>query len=259
MFETEGRRVGRRPFSCLGPPILTTACLALIVTGLFGAGLANGVSAVSSGAVPSRVKDKYSERAEEAALVLDEVMATPESGIPEWLLEEAHCLAVIPHVVKVGFVFGGRHGRGLVSCRVDGGWSRPSFLSITGGSFGLQIGAQATDFILVFANRRAAERLTENKFTLGGDASVAAGPVGRTASAGTDVKLQTEIYSYSRSRGLFAGLSLEGSSLATDDNANSTVYGGDPEPEDLLFSVGDIPSGVAPFIESLARNAPGEP
>jgi lipid-binding SYLF domain-containing protein len=204
-------------------------------------------------------RDKFSDRAEEAGIVLDEVMGTPESSIPEWLLDEAHCIAVIPNVVKVGFVFGGRHGRGLVSCRVDGRWSRPSFLSITGGSFGLQIGGQATDFILVFANRKAAERLTEDKFTLGGDASVAAGPVGRTASAGTDIKLQTEIYSYSRSRGLFAGLSLEGSSLATDDDANAIVYGRGTEPEDLLFSLGDVPDGLSIFVDSLARNAPGSP
>ena len=202
--------------------------------------------------------DKYADRAEEAGIVLAEVMGTPEASIPEWLLDEAHCLAVIPNVVKVGFMFGGRHGRGLVSCRVEGEWSRPSFVSLTGGSFGLQIGGQATDFILVFANRKAAERLTENKFTLGGDASVAAGPVGRTASAGTDVKLQTEIYSYSRSRGLFAGVSLEGSSLATDDNANEEIYGEGVEPEDLLFDAGDIPQKVASFVESLEQYAPVE-
>lgn len=201
--------------------------------------------------------DKYTDRATEAATVLDEVMGTAESAIPEWLLEEAHCVAVIPGVVKVGFVFGGRYGRGLVSCRVGDGWSRPSFIAITGGSFGLQIGGQATDFILVFANRRAAERLTENKFTLGGDASVAAGPVGRTASAGTDIKLQTEIYSYSRSRGLFAGLSLEGSTLYTDDEANEDVYGDGADPEGLLFTGGGgIPAGVSRFVEALARHAP---
>lgn len=200
--------------------------------------------------------DKYSDRAEEAGIVLDEVMGTPEASIPEWLLNEAHCVAVIPNVVKVGFVFGGRHGRGLVSCRIGGKWSRPSFVRITGGSFGLQIGAQATDFILVFANRKAAERLTENKFTLGGDASIAAGPVGRTASAGTDIKLQTEIYSYSRSRGLFAGLSLEGASLGTDEDANWDVYGGRVEPEDLLFNAGDIPQDVAGFVEALERHVP---
>lgn len=241
-------------FSHLWRSALPRACYFVVVAGLL-------LPVHAAGGEPNHpvapAGDKYADRAEESAIVLDEVMGTPESSIPEWLLEEAHCLAVIPGVVKVGFVFGGRHGRGLVSCRIDSGWSRPSFVSITGGSFGLQIGAQATDFVLVFANRKAAERLTENKFTLGGDASVAAGPVGRTASAGTDVKLQTEIYSYSRSRGLFAGLSLEGSSLATDDNANREVYGGRIEPEDLLFSSGDVPVGVAPFVNSLERHAPG--
>jgi len=213
-------------------------------------------ASTSGETVSGAAADKYSERAEEAGIVLDEVMGTPEASIPEWLLNEAHCVAVIPSVVKVGFVFGGRHGRGLVSCRVGGKWSRPSFVRITGGSFGLQIGAQATDFILVFSNRKAAERLTEDKFTLGGDASIAAGPVGRTASAGTDIKLQTEIYSYSRSRGLFAGLSLEGASLGTDEDANWDVYGGRVEPEDLLFSSGDIPRDVAGFVEALERHVP---
>jgi len=230
--------------------------LFLVTTVFLVPRLARGTDPGAPAPTAAEARDKYSERAEEAGIVLEEVMGTPESSIPEWLLDEAHCLAVIPNVVKVGFVFGGRHGRGLVSCRIDGGWSRPSFVSITGGSFGLQIGAQATDFILVFANRKAAERLTENKFTLGADASIAAGPVGRTASAGTDVKLQTEIYSYSRSRGLFAGLSLEGSSLSTDEDANWDVYGDRVEPEDLLFSAGDMPGAVARFVESLERHAP---
>ncbi len=232
--------------------------LALAATGLLVPGLAHGTNPRAPAPTPAEASDKYADRAEEASIVLDEVMDTHEASIPEWLLNEAHCIAVIPNVVKVGFIFGGRHGRGLVSCRVGAKWSRPSFVRITGGSFGLQIGAQATDFILVFANRKAAERLTEGKFTLGGDASIAAGPVGRTASVATDIKLQTEIYSYSRSRGLFAGLSLEGSSLGTDEDANWDVYGDRVEPEDLLFSAGDIPRDVARFVEALESHAPIE-
>ena len=242
----------------LYPPLAARGlvCLALAAAVLFIPGLTSDASTAAP--APLAPGDKYADRAEEAGIVLDEVMGTPEASIPEWLLDEAHCLAVIPNVVKVGFIFGGRHGRGLVSCRVDGRWSRPSFVRITGGSFGLQIGAQATDFILVFANRKAAERLTEDKFTLGGDASIAAGPVGRTASAGTDIKLQTEIYSYSRSRGLFAGLSLEGASLGTDEDANWDVYGGRVEPEDLLFDSGDIPPDLARFVEALERHVPAD-
>ena len=200
---------------------------------------------------------KLGERAVDAAAVLDEVMGTPEATIPESLIEGSRCVAVIPGVVKVGFIVGGRHGRGLLSCRVGGGWSRPSFVAITGGSFGLQIGAQATDFVLVFANERAARDLTSRKITLGGDASVSAGPVGRTAEAATDATLRTEIYSYSRSRGLFAGLSLEGASLSVDETANDAVYRQNIAADDLLFdSGGSVPNEVAPFLRALQRHDP---
>ncbi len=202
------------------------------------------------------VPDKFAERARNAAVVLEEVMNTPEQSIPNSLLAEAQCVAVIPGVKKIGFGLGGRYGRGLVSCRSGGGWSRPSFVSLAGGSFGLQIGAQSTDFVLIFANERAAERLLERKFTMGGGASVSAGPVGRTAEVGTDVKLQTEIYSYSRSRGLFAGVSLEGASLATDENANEDVYGRGIGPEELLFGRGGaLPAELAVFVRNLERFA----
>ncbi len=208
---------------------------------------------------PAHAQDleKLGERAEDAAAVLNAVMGTPENTIPAALLRDARCVAVIPGVVKVGFIFGGRHGRGLLSCRVGDGWSRPSYIAITGGSFGLQIGAQATDFVLVFTNERAARALTSHKITLGGDASVSAGPVGRTAEAATDATLRTEIYSYSRSRGLFAGLSLEGSSLGVDDEANQAVYETDVDPDVLLFDAGgEVPNEVAPFLRALQRHDP---
>jgi lipid-binding SYLF domain-containing protein len=183
-------------------------------------------------------------------------MGTPEQSIPDSLLAEAQCVAVIPGVKKVGFGFGGRYGRGLVSCRTEGGWSRASFVSLAGGSIGLQIGAQSTDFVMVFSNEQAARRLLERRFTMGGDASVSAGPVGRTVEAGTDVKLQTEIYSYSRSRGLFAGASLEGASLATDKDANEDVYGRGIGPEELLFGRGGaLPAELAAFVRNLEKFA----
>lgn len=200
---------------------------------------------------------KLGERAEDAAAVLDEVMSTPEATIPASLMRDARCIAVIPRVVKVGLIFGGRHGRGLLSCRLASGWSRPSYVLITGGSFGLQIGAQATDFVLVFTNERAAKALSSRKITLGGDASVSAGPVGRTAEAATDVTLRTEIYSYSRSRGLFAGLSLEGSSLGIDVEANEAVYEEGVGAESLLFDTGGtVPNEATPFLQALQRHDP---
>lgn len=216
------------------------------------------VGLLSLGAIASpQDLDKLGERALDAAAVLDEVMGTREATIPISLLRESRCIAVIPGVVKVGFIFGGRHGRGLLSCRVGSGWSRPSYLAITGGSFGLQIGAQATDFVLVFTNERAARALTSHKITLGGDASVSAGPVGRTAEAATDATLRTEIYSYSRSRGLFAGLSLEGSSLGIDDEANAAVYENQVAADGLLFdSGGSVPNEVVPFLRALQRHDP---
>ena len=200
---------------------------------------------------------KLGERAVEAATVLDEIMGTADYSIPKALFEGARCVAVIPRVVKVGFIFGGRHGRGLLSCRVGSGWSRPAYVGITGGSFGLQIGAQATDFVLIFSNERAAKALLTNKITMGGDASVSAGPVGRTVEAATDITFRTEIYTYSRSKGLFVGLSLEGASLGLDDEANEAVYEKGVTADGLLFSVGDqVPNEVAPFLRALQRHDP---
>lgn len=205
---------------------------------------------------PAQDMEKLRNRARDAGAVLDEVMETPERSIPASLLEDAVCVAVIPGVKKIGFIVGGRYGRGVVSCRADAGWSRPSFLSLGGGSIGLQIGGQSTDFVLVFVNRRAAEGLSENDFALGGDAAIAAGPVGRNAAAGTNYTLDAEIYSYSRSRGLFVGVSLEGAKLSPDQDANWAIYGERVLAEELLFgSGGPIPEAVESFVEALERYA----
>ncbi len=246
------RRASNIPVACRTMKIsLSTARRSLVVALVLACLLATPTGAVAQDL------EKLAERAVDAAAVLDEIMGTPEAAIPESLLEGSRCVAVIPRVVKVGFIFGARHGRGLLSCRVGGGWSRPSYIAITGGSFGLQIGAQATDFVLVFANERAARALTTNKITLGGDASVSAGPVGRTAEASTDVSFRTEIYSYSRSRGLFAGISLEGASLRVDEDANEAAYREAIDAEDLLFdSSGHVPDEVAPFLRALQRHDP---
>lgn len=238
---------------------LVALCAALLVVP-FLAGAFVPPAAGSPAAAPSQDLDKLRDRARDAAAVLDEVMDTPESAIPAGLLEDAVCVAVIPGVKKVGFIVGGRYGRGLASCRAGDGWSRPSFLSLGGGSIGLQIGGQSTDFVLVFMNRRAAEGLSEDDFTLGADAAVAAGPVGRNAAAGTNYTLDAEIYSYSRSRGLFVGVSLEGAKLSPDQDANWAVYGERVVPEELLFgSGGPIPGPAEAFVSALRRNARPRP
>jgi lipid-binding SYLF domain-containing protein len=157
--------------------------------------------------------------------VLEEIMAIPEEGIPPALLNNAKGIAIIPGVVKAGFILGGRHGSGILVVRdSQNGWSNPSFVTLTGGSIGWQVGVQSADIILVFKSKRSIDNIMKGKFTLGADASVAAGPVGRQAEAGTDVQLKAEIVSYSRTRGLFAGLSMEGAALQIDDEANDSFY-----------------------------------
>lgn len=170
--------------------------------------------------------DEGKEKVDLASVILDEIMQIPEKGIPPSLLANAAGIAIIPNVLKVGLVVGGRFGRGVLVLRnAGGGWSDPVFISLTGGSFGWQIGAQSTDVILVFKTARSIQGILNGKFTLGADAAVAAGPVGRNMSGAVDTTLRAEIYSYSRSRGLFAGVSLEGSALQVNDDANAAYYG----------------------------------
>jgi lipid-binding SYLF domain-containing protein len=161
-----------------------------------------------------------------AADVLDEIAGIPEQGIPSQLLREARGVAVVPGLIKVGLILGARHGRGVLMVRdPTGGWSNPVFVTLTGGSLGYQVGAQSSDIVLVFRSGKSVDGILKGKFTLGADAGVAAGPVGRRAEAATDARLKAEIFSYSRSRGAFIGVSLEGSALLIDDGANATYYG----------------------------------
>ncbi len=165
-------------------------------------------------------------RARDAVAVLDKVMRIPEQSIPQSMLDNAHAIAIVPNVVKAGFVVGGRFGRGLISVRGrDGTWSNPSFVTLAGGSFGFQAGVQSTDVVLVFVTQHGVDSIVHGKFTLGVDASIAAGPVGRTAEAATDGKLRAEIYSYSRARGLFAGVAFDGAVMKIDSHSNEAVYG----------------------------------
>jgi len=165
------------------------------------------------------------DRLDNAGKVLHEIMAAPDNGIPEEVLEHAKCVAVVPHMIKGGFVFGAENGRGVATCRTADGWSAPAFFAITGGSWGLQIGIEGVDLVMIIQNDRGMQRLLSSKFQLGADASAAAGPVGRHASADTDWKLNTEILTYSRAKGAFAGLTLTGASVRRDDDSMRAFYG----------------------------------
>ena len=199
---------------------------------------------------------KQEEKVKDAINVMDEIMAIPEEGIPPSLLNNAKGIAIIPGVIKAGFSIGGRGGKGiLVVHDTKTGWSNPAFITFAGGSVGWQIGAQSADIILVFRTKRSVDNLMKGKFTLGADASIAAGPVGRQAEAGTDIELKAEIVSYSRSRGLFAGLSVEGSSLQIDDEANWAFYNrGGISTKDILENKNiQVPSIVKKLQEVLSK------
>lgn len=170
-------------------------------------------------------KTDSTERLQNAGTVLKEIMDAPDKGIPGEVLEAAKCLIVVPHMVKGGFVFGGKHGRGVATCKNPKGWSAPAFISVGGGSWGLQIGVQGVDLVMLIMNDKGAQRLLASKFQVGGEASAAAGPVGRHASAGTDWKADTEILTYSRAKGAFAGATLEGAVIQQDDDSTVAIYG----------------------------------
>jgi lipid-binding SYLF domain-containing protein len=192
-------------------------------------------------------------RAENALRVLKEIMMAPDKRVPANLIQDAQAIAVIPDVIKAGLIIGGRHGVGLISVKgASGTWSNPSYVSMTGGSIGFQIGVQSTDAILVFRTQRGVDSIVHGKFTLGADASVAAGPVGRDAHAATDAQLKAEIYSYSRSRGLFAGVALDGSVLAIDNDANQAVYGDGMTPRRIFAGeVSNVPNAIVDFRDRL--------
>jgi len=200
--------------------------------------------------------EKEATKVQDATEVLTEIMAIPEKGIPPALLHNAYGIAVIPAVLKAGFVVGGRYGWGILAIRPkDGGWSSPTFVSLTGGSLGYQIGAQSTDIISVFKRGKSIDGIVKGKFTLGADAAIAAGPVGRHAEAATDVQLKAEIYSYSRSRGLFAGVALEGAALQIDHKSNVAFYGKKGiTPGDIFAGKGiAVPAAAEKFEQALTK------
>lgn len=203
---------------------------------------------------------KELERLENCGTVIKEIMDIPDD-IPQDLIDKAECIVVYPSVIKAAFVFGASYGRGAMTCRTGEGytgpWSAPTMMALEGGSFGLQLGGQATDFVLLVMNPRGAHAILKSKVKLGADASAAAGPKGRTASASTDVTLRAEVLSYSRARGLFAGLSLEGSTVRPDNDANQRVYGKKIEAESIVFKgAAAVPPSAQKMISYLNQKSP---
>ena len=192
-----------------------------------------------------------SARLQAAGTVLNEIMAAPDKGIPEEVLTGAKCIAVIPNLAKGGFVVGGEHGRGVVTCRTSHGWSAPAFISLGGGNFGLQAGAQSVDLVILFMNDKGVQGLLSSKFELSGEASATAGPVGRHASAGTDWKLNTEALSYSRSKGLFAGVAVDGAKIQQDVDSTVAMYGKDVPFRTTLSGKVHAPASAAPFLTAV--------
>src|SRR5580658_1706875 len=185
-------------------------------------------------------------RTHKAAQVFDEIMSAPDKGIPHDLLNKARCVAIIPGELKFAFIFGGNYGRGVATCRTAHGWSAPMYVAVDGGSVGYQIGGSSTDLVMLFMNDHALQSLLSDKFKLGGDASVAAGPVGRSADADTDLKLTSEILSYSRSKGVFAGVALDGTVVQADKSGDNSMYGHDVDRHEILNGKIAAPASAQP-------------
>jgi lipid-binding SYLF domain-containing protein len=230
------------------PPILSRAsCVRLVV--LILALLLVQVSWAED-------RDKLVDRVNSAGTVLQEIMAAPDSSIPDQILSSAQCVAVVPSLLKGGFIVGGSYGNGVASCRTPKGWSAPAFFRVEGGSFGLQIGGQAVDLVMVIMNDKGMRDLLEAKFKLGADASVAAGPVGRLAEGSTDWKMRAEVLTYSRARGVFAGITLNGAVIRQDQDDTRDFYGRMVPYKTILTGAIDAPSDSRPFLGALNKYAP---
>jgi len=192
------------------------------------------------------------DRLQNSVGVLHAIMSTPDKGIPEEVLSNAKCILVVPDLIKGGFIFGGKHGRGVATCRTAEGWSAPAFVSVGGGSWGLQIGVEDVDLVMLVMNDRGFQHLLSSKFELTGEGSVAAGPVGRHASAGTDWKMNTEVLTYSRSKGVFAGLTLEGAVVEQDDDSTRAIYGKDMEFRNILSGRVATPKSADAFLKAVS-------
>jgi SH3 domain-containing YSC84-like protein 1 len=219
------------------------------------------LSAMVVPAFAESAREKGISRIRGARHAFEDIMRAPDKGIPQELLDSAQCIAVIPGEKRAAFVFGGTYGRGLVTCRAGNSWSAPAFLMVSGGSFGFQIGGSSTDLIMIFRNRRGMDRLLSDKFTVGADATAAAGPVGRHAAAATDAEMHAQILTYSRSRGVFAGVSLNGAVVKPDRGADIAMYGADIEPKSILDGHVKVPAeahGLVDVISHSVREAGGK-
>jgi SH3 domain-containing YSC84-like protein 1 len=201
-------------------------------------------------------RDKVEDRVSEAGTVMNEIMGAPDKGIPEEILGSAECIAVVPSMLKGGFIVGASYGKGLASCKTANGWSAPAFFRVEGGSVGFQIGGQAVDLIMVIMNERGMRALLSSKFKLGADASVAAGPVGRHAEGATDWKMRAQVLTYSRARGVFAGISLDGAVIKQDRDDTRAFYGRMVPYRSLLTGQHPAPADANPFLETLRQYAP---
>lgn len=216
----------------------------LVLLGLAGT-VAPGLSAASRANDISRIQN--------SAQVFREIMSAPDKNIPHNLLQSARCVAIVPSDVKFAFFLGGDYGKGLATCRTGNGWSAPVFLKVEGGSFGFQFGGSSTDIVLLFMNNQALQHLLQTKFKLGAGASVAAGPVGRSTAAATDIGMHAEILSYSRSRGIFAGVSLNGNVVKADSNADRAMYGTDVTRQEIIDGKEPAPAAAKPLVHELAH------
>lgn len=206
-------------------------------------------------AIASSDREDDVKRDHKAAQVFQEIMSAPDKGIPQDLLESTKCIAIIPGDVKFAFIFGANYGRGLATCRTGHGWSAPMYIAVDGGSVGYQIGGSSTDLVMLFMNDHALHSLLSDKFKLGADASVAAGPVGRSANAGTDLKLTAEILSYSRSKGIFAGVSLEGAVVQADKSGDKAMYGDDVDRHEILSGKVAVPASARELLHEIGGYA----
>jgi len=206
---------------------------------------------LSTFAIAGSTQQDTTTRLQSAAVVMDEIMAAPDKGIPEEVLNGAKCIAVIPDMAKGGFIVGGEHGRGVVTCRTAKGWSAPAFISIGGGNFGFQAGAQSVDLIMLFMNDKGVQGLLTSKFELSGEASATAGPVGRHASAGTDWKMETEALSYSRTKGLFVGVAVDGAKIQQDKDSTVAIYGKDVNFRKTLSGSVHAPASTSTFLAAV--------
>lgn len=199
-------------------------------------------------------RDKVIARLDDSSKILNELLTAPDKGIPDKVFESAKCVAVVPSMVKGGFVFGAEHGRGVATCRTNRGWSAPAFFVITGGSWGLQIGVQSADMVLLIMNQQGMNDLLSSKFKLGANGSVAAGPVGRDAAASTDWKMKAEVLTYSRTRGLFAGLTLDGAVIKQDDDSTQALYGHEVGFRQALMGQVPPPPAADHFLATVRRS-----